>query len=217
MARLRRKHRNMRSWTSVRPPNFRSLSSKFSIFTGVLVLWVVVTILCWDVRQHTFDLTKGVVLCGVVGVVAAAISRFTMRLLARPLALLQAGITSVREGRFEPIQVSRTGDEIEYLGESFNRMIETLAASQEEIRQHQELLEERIRQRTEELEKAMHTALAASQAKSEFLANMSHELRTPMNGLLGMLDLVLDSGLAMRISANSLRPRSAAPIRCWRC
>jgi CheY-like chemotaxis protein/HPt (histidine-containing phosphotransfer) domain-containing protein len=55
------------------------------------------------------------------------------------------------------------------------------------------LLEERIRQRTEELEKAMHGALAASQAKSEFLANISHELRTPMNGLLGMLDLVLDS------------------------
>ena len=75
-------------------------------------------------------------------------------------------------------------------------MITALAASQEEIRQYQELLEERIRQRTQELEKAMHGALAASQAKSEFLANISHELRTPMNGLLGMLDLVLDSHVA---------------------
>jgi signal transduction histidine kinase/DNA-binding response OmpR family regulator len=149
----------------------------------------------WDVRQHTFDWHKGILLCVVVALTAVSISRFTIRLLARPLSRLQAAITSVREGHLVPIQISRTGDEIEYLGESFNRMIEALAASQEEIRLHQELLEERIRYRTEELERAMHGALNASQAKSEFLANMSHELRTPMNGLLGMLDLALDGGL----------------------
>jgi signal transduction histidine kinase/CheY-like chemotaxis protein/HPt (histidine-containing phosphotransfer) domain-containing protein len=174
----------------------RSLSSKYSAFTSILLLWVVATSLWWDIHLHTFDWTKGLVLCGIVLGVAAAISQFTNRLLARPLTLLEAGITSVREGRLEPIRVSRTGDEIEYLGESFNRMIAALAASHDEIRQYQELLEERIRQRTQELEDAMHGALAASQAKSEFLANISHELRTPMNGLLGMLDLVLDSSVA---------------------
>ena len=166
------------------------------MFTSILLLWVVAISLWWDIHLHTFNWTKGLILCGVVLGVAAAISRFTNRLLARPLTLLEAGITSVREGRLEPIRVSRTGDEIEYLGESFNRMIGALAASQEEIRQYQELLEERIRQRTGDLEQAMHGALAASQAKSEFLANISHELRTPMNGLLGMLDLVLDSNVA---------------------
>jgi signal transduction histidine kinase/CheY-like chemotaxis protein/HPt (histidine-containing phosphotransfer) domain-containing protein len=171
----------------------RSLSSKYSMFTSILLLWVVATSLWWDIHLHTFDWTKGLVLCGIVLGIAAAISQFTNRLLARPLTLLEAGITSVREGRLEPIRVSRTGDEIEYLGESFNRMIAALAASQDEIKQYQELLEERIRQRTQDLEQAMHGALAASQAKSEFLANISHELRTPMNGLLGMLDLVLDS------------------------
>ena len=38
-------------------------------------------------------------------------------------------------------------------------------------------------------------AAAASRAKSEFLANMSHEIRTPLNGVLGMTQLLIDSGL----------------------
>jgi signal transduction histidine kinase/CheY-like chemotaxis protein len=158
---------------------------------------VVAVILWWDIRRQAFDWTQGIVLIAVVVGVAAAISRFTIKLLARPLALLEKGITAVRQGQLEPIQVSRTNDEIEFLGESFNRMIETLVSSKEEIRQHQELLEDRIRQRTTELADAMRAAVEASQAKSEFLANMSHELRTPMNGLLGMIDLVLDSPLAV--------------------
>jgi signal transduction histidine kinase/FixJ family two-component response regulator len=178
-----------------KPSTFRSLASKFSIFTIAVVLWVIVTITGY-LRQPSFELRKAVVLCVVVMMVAGAIARLTTRLLARPLALLQAGITGVRNGQLQPIQVSRTGDEIELLGESFNQMISALAASHSEIRQHQELLEERIRQRTEDLERAMHRALAASQAKSEFLANMSHELRTPMNGVIGMVDVVLDSRLS---------------------
>ena len=179
----------------IKPANFRSLSSKFSRFTVLLFLWMVGLIVLWDVRNHAFNAPKAVLMCVVVVLLGGLISRFTMRALGRPLALLQRGITSVREGKFEPIQISSTHDEIQYLGESFNQMIAEINASQKEIRRHRDLLEERIRQRTEDLEKAMRTALAASQAKSEFLANMSHELRTPMNGLLGMLEVVLDSPL----------------------
>jgi len=46
-----------------------------------------------------------------------------------------------------------------------------------------------------ELKEAKEAAESASRAKSEFLANMSHEIRTPMNGVLGMTDMLLDSGL----------------------
>jgi signal transduction histidine kinase len=179
----------------VRPGPLRSLASKFSIFTAALLFWVVATFLAYDLRQDNFDAGKGLLLFGIVVLVSAAIARFTIRIMARPLALLQTGILSIRNGTLEPIQVSKTGDEIEFLGESLNGMIEALANSQKELRNQQELLEKRIKERTEQLEEAMRGAQAASQAKSDFLANISHELRTPLNGVIGMLDLALEDEL----------------------
>ena len=44
-------------------------------------------------------------------------------------------------------------------------------------------LEKQVKERTEELQKALKTAEFASQSKSDFLANMSHELRTPLTAI----------------------------------
>lgn len=51
-------------------------------------------------------------------------------------------------------------------------------------------LDERVRERTEQLSDALAMANAANDSKSEFLGHVSHQLRTPLNGLLGTLELL---------------------------
>lgn len=60
------------------------------------------------------------------------------------------------------------------------------------LKQSNQELEARIRERTLELEQAIEKLGELSQLKANFIANVSHELRTPLTHLKGYLEILAD-------------------------
>ncbi|HKJ85309.1 MAG TPA: two-component regulator propeller domain-containing protein, partial [Spirochaetia bacterium] len=72
----------------------------------------------------------------------------------------------------------------------FRRRRSIAAAHTVEQQRRNDELEQKVRERTAEIERSRHLAEQATREKSQFLANMSHEIRTPLNGMMGMLSLL---------------------------
>lgn len=116
--------------------------------------------------------------------------RFTQK-----LNHISRALENITAGQYNQIIPVSGHDELDRIARDINTMQRLISEREELLEQTNQILEQKISERTTELNYAKEAAETANTLKSQFLANMSHELRTPMNAIIGFCQLALDDDL----------------------
>ena len=125
----------------------------------------------------------------IIGITYVMISNIT-----RPIGDMVAATRSITAGRFDQEIRAAGQGELTLLADSFNTMAASLRAMKMDLEEWGRTLEEKVRQRTEEV-----TAMQVRVAQSERLASLgmlaagvAHEVNNPLGGILALTALTLE-------------------------
>jgi two-component system NtrC family sensor kinase len=119
----------------------------------------------------------------IIGVVSAG---FINRVVRRPVRKLIEGTKQVSDGNLEFRTSTDSKDELGDLAASFNKMAADLKQAYDEIKRWSGTLEEKVKQKTEELQKVQNHIILMEKMASlgQLSATVAHELNNPLEGVL---------------------------------
>jgi len=129
---------------------------------------------------------------GITLIIGLSVGIFIWILVHIPLTKFLIGTKEISSGNLNYEFFSASNDEIGMLGRSFNRMTGDLRIAKKEITEWSNVLEERVKEKTEELQKTQDHILQIEKMASlgKLSATVAHELNNPMAGILTYSKLI---------------------------